>query len=49
MGYSISVHRRFPHDPLGMDEIQCVGSPGCHMRPKGISPHCLYGFPEMAF
>ena len=32
--------------PSELDEIWCVGSPGGHMCPKVISPHCLYGFPK---
>ena len=46
MGNSISVHRSFAHDPSELDEIWCVGSPGGHMYPKGISPKLLIRLPR---
>ena len=32
--------------PSELDEIWCVGSPGGHMCPKGISPPLLVWFPR---
>ena len=46
MGNSISVHRSFAHDLSELDEIWCVGSPGGHMYPKGISPKLLIWLPR---
>ena len=32
--------------PSELDEIWCVGSPGGHMYPKGISPQLLIWLPR---
>ena len=43
---STSVHQGFAHDPPELDEIWCVGSPGGHMYPGGISPKLLAWLPR---
>ena len=51
LGNSTFVHQSLHMTPSELDEISCVGSPGGHMCPKGISPSLLvhmYGFPAMA-
>ena len=43
----VSVHQSYANNPSELEEeIWCMGSPGGHVCPKGILPHCLYGFPK---